>query len=300
MSNPCRGEPLCSPSLQGNHMSKVIITVAPTGLAANRAQCPAIPYTPDEIADEAYRSWQAGAAVVHIHAREDDGTPTQKVEVYKAIKDKIQAKCDIVVNFSTGTVGIPKEERIRHITELKPDLGALNMGSMNYAKYSPKRKEFVFDLVFENKFETIEFFLRHMVNAGVKPELECFDTGHVNNAGPFVDMGILKQPIQYSFIMGVLGGIAATRENLAHQARQIDKGSTWEVIGISLDQWPMVEAALDLGGNVRVGLEDNFYLEPGIMAKSNAELVEKAVRMARSVGREPATPAEARKILSLT
>lgn len=282
-------------------MSKTIITVAPTGLAANRAQCPAIPYTADEIANEAYRSWQAGASVVHIHAREDDGTPTQRVEVYKAILDKIQVQCDIVINFSTGTVGIPKEERIRHITELKPELGALNMGSMNYAKYSPSRKDFVFDFCFENRFETIGFFLKNMVEAGVKPELECFDAGHVNNAWPFIDMGLLKTPIQYSFIMGVLGGIAPTREALKFQAEQAGRfgPNTWEVIGISLEQWPMVQAALELGGNVRVGLEDNFYLEPGVMAKSNAELVEKAVKMARATGREVASPAEARKILSL-
>ena len=282
-------------------MDKVIITVAPTGLAANRAQCPAIPYTPDEIAEEAYRSWQAGASVVHIHAREDDGTPTQKVEVYKAIKDKIQAKCNLIINFSTGTVGVPKEERIRHITELKPSLGALNMGSMNYAKYSPKRKEFVFDFCFENRFETIEFFLKNMVKAFVKPELECFDAGHVNNAWPFIDMGLIKPPIQYSFIMGVLGGIAPTKEALAFQAGQARQfgANTWEVIGISLEQWPMVRAALELGGNVRVGLEDNFYLEPNVMARSNAELVEKAVKMTRTAGREVATPAEARQILSL-
>jgi len=280
-------------------MQKTIITVAPTGLAANRNQCPAIPYTPDEIAEEAYHSWQAGASVVHIHAREDDGTPTQRVEVYQAIKEKIQAKCDLIINFSTGTVGIPKEQRIDHITKLKPELGALNMGSMNYAKYSEKRKNFIFDFVFENKFETIEFFLRHMLAAGVKPELECFDSGHVTNAEPFMDMGLIKAPIQYSFIMGVLGGIKATKENLAHQARQIDPRSTWEVIGISLEQWSMIQAALELGGNIRVGLEDNFYLEPNVMAKSNAELVEKAVKMSRAVGREPATPAEARKMLGL-
>lgn len=278
---------------------KVIITVAVTGLAANRAQCPAIPYTPDEIADEAYRAYQQGASVVHIHAREDDGTPTQRTEVYQAIQEKIQAKCDIVINFSTGTVGIPKEERIEHITTLKPELAALNMGSMNYAIYSSKRKEFIFDHVFENSFNTIEFFLRHMVEAGVKPELECFDCGHINNATPFIDMGVLKPPLQYSFIMGVLGGIPATRDNLAHQARQIDKSSTWEVIGISLEQWPMVQAALELGGNVRVGLEDNFYLEPGVMAKSNGELVEKAAKMTLACGRKIATPAEARKLLSL-
>lgn len=136
---------------------KVIITTALTGLAANRDQCPAIPYTPDEIADEAYRSWQAGSSVVHIHAREDDGRPTQRIEVYQAIKEKIEAKCDVIINFSTGTVGIPKEERIKHITDLKPHIGALNMGSMNYAKYSPKRKAFIFDFCFENKFSTIEY-----------------------------------------------------------------------------------------------------------------------------------------------
>lgn len=278
---------------------KVIITCALTGLAANRAQCPAIPYTPDEIAEEAYRSWQAGASVVHIHAREDDGSPSQRTEVYEAIMRKTREKCDIIINFSTGTVGVPKEERIEHITKLKPEIGALNMGSMNYAIYSKKRKKFIFDHVFENKFETIEFFLRHMVEAGVKPELECFDTGHINNAKPFIDMGILHPPLQYSFIMGVMGGIAATKENLAHQARQITEQDTWEVIGISLKQWAMLEAALDLGGNIRVGLEDNFYLEPGVMAKSNAELVEKAVKMTHASGREVASVAEARKLLSL-
>ncbi|OGQ06891.1 MAG: hypothetical protein A3G32_06750 [Deltaproteobacteria bacterium RIFCSPLOWO2_12_FULL_40_28] len=278
---------------------KVIITVAPTGLVANRNQCPAIPYTPDEIASEAYRSYQEGASVVHIHARENDGTPTQREEVYKAIKDKIISKCDMIINFSTGTVGVPKEERIKHITNLKPDLGALNMGSMNYAKYSAKKKGFVFDFVFENPFSTIEFFLRHMLEAGVKPELECFDTGHVNNAMPFIDMGLLKPPIQYSFIMGVLGGIAATKENLTHQARQIDARSTWEVIGISLEQWSMVRAALELGGNIRVGLEDNFYLEENVMAKSNGDLVKKAVQMTRECGRNVATVAEAKKMLGL-
>jgi 3-keto-5-aminohexanoate cleavage enzyme len=282
------------------HMSKVIITCALTGLAANRDQCPAIPYTPVEIADEAHRAYQAGASVVHIHAREDDGTPTQRIEVYQAIRDEIKKRCDVIINFSTGTVGIPKEQRIKHITNLKPDIGALNMGSMNYAKYSSKRKAFIFDFVFENPFSTIEFFLRNMVEAGVKPELECFDTGHVNNAIPFFDMGLLKSPVQYSFIMGVLGGIAATKENLAHMARQIDKSSTWEVIGIGHEQWKMVQAALELGGNIRVGLEDNFYRRSGEMAKSNGELVEDAVKMVMEMGKVAAKIAEAKKMLSLS
>ena len=265
----------------------------------NSSSTPSIPYTPDEIADEAHRSWQAGASVVHIHAREDDGRPTQRLEVYKAIRDKIKAKCDVIINFSTGTIGVPKEERIRHITELKPEIGALNMGSMNYAKYSPDKKKFVFDFCFENKFETIEFFLRHMLKSGVKPELECFDVGHVTNAEPFVDMGLLKEPVQYSFIMGVLGGIKATPKNLAFQASQISKNSTWEVIGISRDQWPMIRAALELGGNIRVGLEDNFYLPNETMAKSNGELVDTAAKMVKDSGRTVATVVEARKILSL-
>ena len=278
---------------------KVIITAALTGVAANRDQCPAIPYTTDEVAAEAHRCHQAGASVVHIHARNDDGTPTHDVKVYEAIMKKTRAKCDIIINFSTGAIGIPKEERIIHIKTLKPEIGALNMGSMNYAKYSAKRKDFVFDFVFENNFETISFFLKTMNEVGIKPELECFDTGHANNIRPLLDQGVLKQPLQFSFIMGVLGGIAPTTDNLAHQVRQIPSDSTWEVIGISHDQWRMIAAALSLGGNIRVGLEDNFYVAPGQMAKSNADLVEKAVRMTRDTGREVASPAEARKLLSL-
>src|SRR5205807_7555219 len=180
-------------------------------------------------------------------------------------------------------------------------IGALNMGSMNYAKYSPKRKEFVFDFVFENPFRDISFLLGVMKEANVKPELECFDVGHTNSIWPLLDKGLLKRPLQFSFIMGVLGGIRATAENLAVQAREAPPDSTWEVVGISHEQWSMVGAALALGGNVRVGLEDNFYLDSRgtQMARSNGELVEKAVRMARDIGREPATVAKAREILSL-
>jgi 3-keto-5-aminohexanoate cleavage enzyme len=172
---------------------------------------------------------------------------------------------------------------------------------MNYAKYSSKRKDFVFDFVFENPFRDISFLLSVMKEAGVKPELECFDVGHTNSIWPLLDKGLLKRPLQFSFIMGVLGGIRATTENLALQAREAPGDSTWEVIGISHEQWRMVAAALCLGGNVRVGLEDNFYLdaEGKRMARSNGELVEKAVRMARDIGREPATVDEARSMLTL-
>jgi 3-keto-5-aminohexanoate cleavage enzyme len=279
---------------------KVIVTCALTGVLANRDQCPWVPYTPAEIAEEAKRAWEAGAAVVHIHARTDEGGPTYEAGVYAAIRREIEKRCPVILNFSTGGTG-PMESRVAHIAEVKPAIGALNMGSMNYAKYSPKRREFVFDFVFENTFKDISFLLSVMKEARVKPELECFDVGHTNSIWPLLDKGLLRQPLQFSFIMGVLGGIRATAENLAMQAREAPPDSTWEVIGISHEQWRMVGAALALGGNVRVGLEDNFYLDSAgkQMAKSNGDLVAKAVRMARDMGREPATVEEAKAMLSL-
>ena len=174
---------------------KVIVTCALTGVAATRKQCPAIPYTPAEIGEEAKRAYDAGASIVHIHAREDDGSPSHRVEVYGQIMKEVRKRCPVLINFSTGAVEVPKEERVRHIRELKPDIGALNMGSMNYAKYSQEKKAFVFNWVFENSFETIEFFLRAMMDSGVKPELECFDVGHCYNIRPFLDMGLAEMDV---------------------------------------------------------------------------------------------------------
>jgi 3-keto-5-aminohexanoate cleavage enzyme len=277
-----------------------IITCAVSGAVANKQQCPGIPYTPEEYAREVRRARDAGASMVHIHAREPNGTPTVAVEHYRAITQAILAETpDIIVNFSTGWVGLPMAERVGHITELRPEIGALNMGSMNYAKYSPKRKGFVFNFVFENNFEDIIFLLQRMQEAGVKPECECFDVGHVESAEPLVDLGVLSPPIQFSLIHGVLGGISATARNLAHMASVVPGGSTWGVIAISRDQWTMVGAAAALGGNVRVGFEDNFYLPSGEMASSNGDLVEAAAQIVRLQGREVAEPAEARDILSL-
>jgi 3-keto-5-aminohexanoate cleavage enzyme len=279
---------------------KVIVTCALTGVLATRKQCPWVPYTPVEIAEEARRAFEAGAAVVHIHARTDDGAPTFEPSVYAAIKAETEKRCPVILNFSTGGAG-PMEGRVAHVAQVKPAIAALNMGSMNYAKYSTSRREFVFDFVFENPFKDISYLLSVMKEAKVKPELECFDVGHTNSAWPLLHQGLLQEPLQFSFIMGVLGGIRATAENLALQAREAPRGSTWEVIGISHEQWRMIAAALSLGGNIRVGLEDNFYLDAKgtQMAKSNGDLVAKAVRMARDVGREPATVEEARKLLSL-
>ena len=190
-------------------------------------------------------------------------------------------------------------ERVGHITMLRPEIGALNMGSMNYAKYSEKRKGFVFNFVFENHFDDIIFLLERMNEAGVKPECECFDVGHVESVAPLVDMGVITPPIQFSLIHGVLGGIQATARNLAHMASVVPQGSTWGVIAVSRDQWAMIGASAALGGNVRVGFEDNFYLPSGEMASSNGHLVEAAASIVRLQGREVADPAAARTHLSL-
>jgi len=286
-------------STKGNDPDRVVISAALTGALTTRDQCPAIPYTPEEIAEEAAAARDAGAAVVHVHARTDDGAPTFSTETYREIHDAVRERTDVLLNVSTGALETPVEERIDYVRDVQPDVAALNMGSMNYAKYSESRESFVFDMVFENPFSEIRDLLVAMNEAGVTPELECFDTGHVGNVRPLQAEGVLDDAPHFSLIMGVLGGIPATVENLAHQVRQLPDHATWQVIGISRDQWPLVSAALSMGGNVRVGLEDNFYTPDGEMAESNADLVAAAVEMARGVGREPATPDEAREILGV-
>ncbi|MDQ3982133.1 MAG: 3-keto-5-aminohexanoate cleavage protein [Actinomycetota bacterium] len=281
-------------------MDECIVTCALSGVAANRDQCPAIPYTPDEYAAEARRARDAGASIVHVHARHLDGRPSYRIEDYRAITSAIVAAApDLVVNFSTGAVGVPIEDRIHQVTALKPELAALNMGSMNYAKYSSTRKSFVFDFVFTNPFSEIVYLLEQMRSVAVKPECECFDTSHVASIDPLIDMGLIEPPVQLSLIVGVLGGAPADARTLAHLASLVPEPSTWEVVAISRAQWTLVAAATSLGGNVRVGLEDNFYLPSGEMASSNGELVESAARLVELSGRKVAEPGAARRLLGL-
>jgi 3-keto-5-aminohexanoate cleavage enzyme len=279
----------------------VVITCSISGAIANRDQCPAIPYTPEEYAAEAKRAVDEGAVMIHIHARTPDGTPSYEIEDFRAITSAIlDAVDDVIVNYSTGAIGVPLEKRIDYLRALRPEIGALNMGSMNYAKYSRRRKDFVFSAVFENSFETIITLTKAMNELGIKPEHECFDSGHVANLDPLLDMGILEPPLQVSCVMGVNGGIRPNARNLAHMAEQIpDVPHEWGVIGISRRQWELAAAALTLGGNVRVGLEDNFYLPDGETARSNGDLIAKARQMTEDVGRRPATVAEARAMLKL-
>jgi 3-keto-5-aminohexanoate cleavage enzyme len=282
----------------------VIISCSISGAIANREQCPAIPYTPEEYAAEARRAVDEGASQIHIHARTPDGAPSFEVEDFRAITDAIRQEVDdVIVNYSTGAIGIPVAKRIAYLRELRPDVAALNMSSMNYAKYSPRRKEFVFSAVFENSFETIVEFLTAMGELRIKPEHECFDAGHVANLDPLLDMGLLSEPLQISLVIGVNGGIRPHARNVALMSEQIPGGpegpNAWQVIGISRDQWRLLAAALALGGNVRAGLEDNLYLPNGDMARSNGELIAKARQMAEDVGRRAATVAEARAMLGL-
>lgn len=282
-----------------NTNTPVIITCALTGVLANRDQCPHIPYTPKEIAQDAKRCYDAGATVVHIHGRTDDGAPTWDLNTFQEIAAETRALSPIILNFSTGTIDDDTTPQETIIREVRPEIAALNMGTMNYAKFSSKRKDFVFDMVFPNTFTKIKNMLRAMNDAGVKPELECFDAGHTNSVWPLYEMELLKKPTQFSFIMNVLGGIPPTVEAIQLQRNQIPEGSTWEVIGIGRPQWQLLASSLVLGGNIRVGLEDNFYLPDGTMAEGNGPLVEQAVKLTRMVGREVAGIDKARELLSL-
>lgn len=280
---------------------KIVITASLTGVLATRSQCPYIPYTPKEIAEEGKRAVDAGASVLHIHARQPNGAPAYDIETYKQIGEEVRALCpSAIINYSTGAVGLSREERIQHITALKPDMAALNMGSMNYGIYSPKTKEFYHDFVFQNPFSDIKFYLEKMKEAGTLPEMEVFDNGHINNAMPLIDMGLIAKPYVFSFVMGVLGGIPISTQNLLHQAASVPAGSHWQVIGIGRKQWQLIAAAITIDGHIRAGLEDNFYLPNGEMAKSNGELIDAAAQMVRMLGREVAGIEETRQMLGIS
>jgi uncharacterized protein (DUF849 family) len=270
-----------------------------TGVLADRKHCPSLPYTPAEIGEEARRAFEAGATVVHIHARNDDGTPTFAPEVFERIRQEVRARSPILLNFSTGTLEDDVSQQCGYIRGSRPEIAALNMGTMNYSKYSAQKKSFAFDMIFPNRYGKIVELLRAMNEAGVKPELECFDIGHTHGIWPLLDMGVLKPPLQFSFIVNVLGGLPPLVEALELQTKVMPKGSEWEVIGISRPGWKMIGAALVLGGNVRCGLEDNFYLPDGSMASSNGALCDVTVRMVKDVGRKVATLDETRQILGL-
>jgi uncharacterized protein (DUF849 family) len=303
-------------------MEKVIITAALTGNITLPTQTPHLPMTPEQISEDAKRCIDAGAASIHVHARDPKtGRPTTDPEIYREVAGKIKAKTNGIVCITTGgTQFMTAEERVQVVPALKPELATMNMGSINFSihpivdrykdsdyKY-PWEKDFAAgtkDFVFKNTFGDIEKFLTAMYGANTKPEAEVYDVGHLYNMNFLIRKGIMKPPVWMQFVTGILGGIGADIENVMYMKQTADRlfgvGTyQWSVIGAGYPaEFNMVALGIMMGGNVRVGLEDNIFISKGVLAKSNAELVEKAVRIAKELGREVASPDEARKILGL-
>jgi 3-keto-5-aminohexanoate cleavage enzyme len=282
-------------------MEKLIITAALTGAQQGKEANPNLPEQPDEIVEQAIECWRAGAAIVHIHARDKNGRPTSDVEVFRQIYEPLKEQCDLVICLSTGGArSLPLKDRVAIIPAFKPDLASFNIGSAMQGLYDSKNRKWLIDFTMAQSFADLEFIGRAMLENGTKPELEIYDLGMINNALLFRDIGVLKEPLHFSFVLGMSGQTTtATPKNLLHLVESMPTGSTYQVIGIGRHQFPMVTMAMIMGGHIRVGLEDNLYIERGKLAKNNAQLVEKAVRIARELGRETATPTEAREILSL-
>lgn len=271
-------------------MDKLIITAAICGAEVTKEHNPAVPYTVEEIANEAYAAYKAGASIIHLHVREDDGTPTQSKARFEACMNAIKAKCpDAIVQPSTGgAVGMTSDERLQP-TELKPEMATLDCGTCNFGG----------DEVFTNTENMIKEFGERMINLGIKPECEVFDKGMIDMAIRLQKKGYIKAPMHFNFVMGVNGGISGTTRDLQFMVGSIPEGSTYTVSGVGRAQLPMTTMGIIMGGHVRVGFEDNVNIAKGVPARSNADFVEKIVRIAKELGREIATPAEAREILGL-
>ncbi|MCH3964390.1 MAG: 3-keto-5-aminohexanoate cleavage protein [Clostridium sp.] len=271
-------------------MDKLIITAAICGAEVTKEQNPGVPYSVEEIAGEAESAYRAGASIIHLHVRKEDGTPTQDRDIFKECIDAIRGRCsDVIIQPSTGgAVGMDNDERLGPVY-LKPEMASLDCGTMNFGDND----------IFVNREDTIKYFAEKMNEMDVKPEIEVFDRGMIDTALRLQGMGYFKCPLHFNLVMGVRGGIGATLRDLAFMAGSIPYGSTYTVTGVGRYQFPLAAMAIAAGGNVRVGFEDNVYIEKGVPAKSNGEMVEKVVRLAGEIGREIAAPQEARRILHI-
>ncbi len=296
---------------------KAVITAAITGSIHTPAMSPYLPITPKQIADEAVAAYEAGAAVAHIHARDPEtGRPTPDINLIKEIVTSIKSRCNMIVCITTGGgLGMTAEQRLIPVSTFKPELASFNAGSLNFALFHAldKFKEFKFDwepqylamtedFIFPNTFKSMREFTAIFNANGTKPEFEVYDSGMINNVAFMIEKGHVKKPVYVQFVMGVLGGITPSSENLlflVDYAKKLIGDFEFSVCVAGRAQFSICTQSLLLGGNVRVGLEDNLYLDKGAMAKSNAEQVAKIARIARELGIEPASPDEARKILGL-
>lgn len=298
-------------------MEKVVVTAAITGSVHTPTMSPYLPITPQQIADEAVRVYEAGGAVAHIHVRNPEtGMPSPELELFQEVVTKVKSRCNMVLCLTTGGgLGMTTAERVRVVSTLKPELASFNFGSINFALFPIVEtiKDFKFpwekpylqgseDFIFPNTFKTLREFSQIFAENETKPELEIYDAGMINNVAFMLQRGHLKKPVYLQFVLGILGSMPPSASNLVFlysTAREAIGDFVWSVCAAGRHQLPMCTMALTMGGNVRVGMEDSLYAGKGIMAKSNAEQVEKIVRIARELSLEPATPDEARQILGL-
>ena len=298
-------------------MSKFIITAAVTGSIHTPTMSSHLPITPDQIVEDALGAHAAGAAIVHIHVRDPEtGQPSADSKLFGEILSEIKSACNVVVCTTTGGgIGQTTEERVRVVKTYSPELASLNAGSLNFALFpiQEKIKDFKHDwepqflamsedYIFPNTFKTLKEFSQYFAEENTKPEFEIYDSGMLSNLEFLISRGLVKKPVYLQFVLGILGGMQATVNNLVflyNSAREIIGDFKWSVCAAGKEQFRMCNLALLMGGNTRVGLEDNLYIEKGVMAKSSAEQVEKIIRIGKEQGLEPATPDEAREILSL-
>lgn len=270
-------------------MPKTIITVAPTGAWPTKQDNPAVPMTPREIADDVYECWQAGAAVAHLHMRDAEGRGTMDKGRFIETVGLIRERCDIVLNLTTsGDLNATDETRMAHLIALKPELASYDAGTMNWMHKT----------LFVNHPDFLEKLGRTMIEVGVKPEIEVFDSGMLYTALYYIKQGVIKAPPHFQFVLGAPGGMAATVENLVFLKGLLPAEATWSALGIGAAHLPILYAGVALGGHVRVGLEDNVFYAKGRLAKSNAELVARTVRIIREIN-DVATAADARAILKV-
>ena len=272
-------------------MEKLIITAAISGAEVTKEMNPAVPYTIEEFVREAGLAYEAGASIIHLHVRYDDGTPTQDKERFRVVMEAIKAKYpDVIIQPSTGgAVGMSDDERLQP-TELRPEMATLDCGTLNFGG----------DEVFTNTENTIKYFGKKMIELGIKPELEVFDKSMIDMALRLGQKGYIQSPMHFDLVMGVNGGISGTLRDFVFMRGSLPSDATYTVAGVGRYEFSLAAAAIIDGGHVRVGLEDNVYISKGVLTKSNGELVEKVVRLAKELGREIATPAETRRILGLT
>ena len=296
---------------------KAVVTAAITGAIHTPTMSDYLPVTPKQIADDALSAYEAGAAVCHIHARNPEtGMPSPDLNVIKEIITSVRSRCDMVVCITTGGgLGMTVDQRVAPVVQYKPELASFNAGSVNFALFPliPRYKEWKFDwekqllaasedYIFSNTFKSMREYCGKFAEAGTKPEFEVYDAGMINNLAYLIQAGHVKKPIYLQFVMGVLGGITASSENLlflVDYAKKLIGDFEFSVCVAGKAQFPICTQSLLIGGNVRVGLEDNLYLEKGQMAKNSGEQVAKIIRIAGELGIEPATPDEARQILGL-